>query len=194
MKRLEYEASVLASVNGAVRLGHDVELAGLLRRVGLGDDAISVLRLRGTDGEYRVILPTDRTWNHARLKERVLGVGLHASALGLPILIASPAVLRRQPRLGNAQHIFRAMTVPACGDLERSTACIDARSGEAALVECQAAVAGQDPRRRIFGLVFGGHLALDLDEEITDRSTVRLRSRRPDWGWEALGWRPIQDV
>jgi hypothetical protein len=193
-KRLEYEASVLASVHGAVRLGHDAELSDLLREGGLGDDAISALRFQGTGSEYSVVLPTDRTWNHARLKGRVLDIGLRASALGRSILIASPAIMRRQPRLGNALHIFHTMMVPACGDLERSTACVDARGGEATLLECQAAVPGRDPRRRIFGLVFGGHLVLDLHTEITDLSTVRLRSRQPDWGWEVLGWCPVQAI
>jgi hypothetical protein len=192
VRRIEYEASVLASVHGAVRLGHDLELVGLLRGVGLSEDAISALRFRGTGGEYGVILPTERTWNQTRLKERAFDVGLRASATVRPILIISPAELRLEPRLGNAQHIFRAKTAPACGDMETLTACIDDRGGEAALVECEAALAGPHPRERVFGLVYSGHLAMNLEVGLTDRSAVRLRHPFPNWGWEALGWRPIQ--
>lgn len=194
VKRLEYEASVLASVHGVVRIGCHEELADLLRQASLGDDAISALLFRGTGREYDVILPTDRTWNQTRLRQRVFEVGLRASAVGRRILIVPPAELRLQPRLRNAQKIFHTKTVPACGDRETTTACIDARGGEAALVECEAALAGPWSKERVFGLVYCGHLAMDLEVEITHSSAVRLRNPYPDWGWETLGWRPVQAV
>ncbi|MCJ2121777.1 hypothetical protein [Methylobacterium sp. J-077] len=193
-KRLEYEASVLASIYGAVRLGEDLELAGLLREVGLGEDAISALRFRQNSSEFGVILPTDHTWNQGRLKDRAIGVGLRESAVGRSVLIVPPAEVRLQPRLHNAKRIYHTKMVPACGDLETLTTCIDARGDGASLIDCEAALAGPHPRNRIFGLVYGGHFTMDLMAGITDQSVVRLRHPHPNWCWEALGWHPIHAV
>jgi hypothetical protein len=191
VKRLDYEASVLASVHGAVRLGPDLQLAGLLRGVGLGDDAISILRFRQSGCEFSLVLPTERTWRNTRAKGRAYAVCIHESAAGRLILIVPPAELKLRPRLNNAKRIFHTKMVPACGDLETLTACINDRGGEATLIDCEAVLAGLHPRNRVFGLVYGGHLAMNLNVAITDLSTVRLQQSNPKWSWEVLGWRPI---
>jgi hypothetical protein len=193
-KRLDYEASVLASVYGAVRLGEDLELTGLLREVGLGEDAISALRFRQNGSEYSVILPTERTWKQARLKDRAFGVGLRESAVGRSVLIVPPAEVRLQPRLRNAKRIYHTKMVPACGDMETLIACINAWGDGASLIDCEAALAGPHPRNRVFGLVYGGHFAMDLMVGITDQSVVRLRHPHPNGCWETLGWRPVHAV
>lgn len=191
-KRLEYEATVLASVYGALRLGRDEELRSLLARRGLGEDAISALRFREADAEYGVILPTDRTWNLPRLQGLTFDAGFDMSAAGHRILVVPPADVRLQPRLANAQHVFHAKKAPACGDLDVLIRWIETQGGEAPLDACVAALDSPGARERIFGLVFGGHLALDLASAITDLSIVRLGSRCRTSSWDRLGWRILQ--
>lgn len=187
-KRLEYEASVLATVHGAVRLKRADELSSLLARADLGADTAGALRFRESGVEYDLVLPTDRTWNLPRLRRAVADVGLRASSEGLRILIVPPAEVRSQPRLANAQHIFHAKKVPACGDLDRLTRWMQERGSEAPLVACEAELDSPEARERIFGLVFGGHLAIDLASPMTDQSIVRLRARRGTSSWDQLGW------
>ena len=99
--------------------------------------------------------------------------------------------MRLEPRLANALRIFQRKETPASGDAEAVTRIIEARGGEASLSECEAALDSPLARERIFGLVFGGHLQMDLSSALTERSTVRLRP--PDWTfrWDVLGWHPI---
>jgi hypothetical protein len=191
-KRLEYEASVLASVYGAVRLGRDEELRSLLARRGLGEDAVSALRFREADTEYGVILPTDRTWNLPRLQCLTFDVGFDMSTEGHRILVIPPADLRLQPRLANAQHVFHAKKAPARGDLDVLIRWIETHGGEATLGACVAALDSPGARERVFGLVFGGHLALDLASAITDLSIVRLGARFRTSSWDRLGWRILR--
>jgi hypothetical protein len=171
-RRLAYEATVLMSVHGA----------------GLGSDTVVAVRFRRSGSEYGVVLPTDRTWNQPRLRDLAFAVGYRAATGGHRVVIASPAEVRAQPRLGNAQSIFHTKAPPACGDLEELTRHIDERGGEAPLIDCRAALSGRDARERIFGLLFGGHLRMDLTTPLTDQSVVRLRLPDQASGWEALGW------
>lgn len=188
-KRLEYEATVLASVCGAVRLARDEALRSTLARRGLGEDAVAALRFREADSEFGVILPTDRTWNLPRLRDTTLDVGFDLSAAGHRILVVPPADVRLQPRLANAQHVFHAKKAPACGDLDVLIRWIETQGGEAPLDACVTALDSPGARERIFGLVFGGHFALDLASAITDLSIVRLGSRCRTSSWDKLGWR-----
>lgn len=191
-RRLGCEASVLAAVHGAVRLGMDQELCCLLRRAGLGEDAVTAIRLRGSGREYGVILPTDRTWSQPRLRGYAFSAGFRALAGGHQVLIVPPADVRLQPRLANAHWIFQAKEVPACGDVDALTRCIEARGGKASLAACEAALASPLARERIFGLVFGGHLEMDLMTELTGESVVRRRPPCWTFGWGALGWQLLQ--
>lgn len=191
-KRLEYEATVLASVCGAVRLGRDEELRSSLARRGLGEDAVSALRFREADFEYGVVLPTDRTWNLPRLRGPTFDVGFEMSAAGHRILVVPPADVRLQPRLANAQHVFHAKKVPACGDLDVLIRWIETQGGEAPLDACVAALDSPGARERIFGLVFGGHLSLDLASKITGLNLLRLGSRCRMSSWDKLGWRILR--
>lgn len=187
-KRLGYEASVLASVHGATRLGLDQELCLLLARAGLGEDAVAAVRLRGAGRDYGVILPTRRTWRHSQLRGLVHAVGVRAIAGGHRVLIVPPDDVQREPRLANAHHIFQRKLVPSCGDLEVVARHVEELGGEASLATCEGALASPLAEERIFGLVFAGHLEIDLSIVLTDRSVVRLR--QPGWtfDWAALGW------
>lgn len=191
-KRLGYEASILASVHGAIRLGVDRELCLRLGRAGLGEDAVTAVRFRVSGGEYGVILPTYRTWRHARPRGLAFAVGRRALTDGYGVLIVSPTDVQQEPRLSNAHRIAHEKLVPACGDARSVARCIEELGGEAPLAACEAALASPLARGRIFGLVFGGQLDIDFSAEITDRSIVRLRP--PCWAfdWDALGWHPIQ--
>lgn len=190
-KRLSFEASAVAAVHGALGLGIDHDLRGLLAHSGLGEDAVAAVRFRGPDREYGVILPTDRTWKRPRLRRLAYSVAAQASASGVRSLVVPPAHVRLEPRLANALRIFQRKETPASGDAEAVTRIIEARGGEASLSECEAALDSPLARERIFGLVFGGHLQMDLSSALTERSTVRLRP--PDWTfrWDVLGWHPI---
>lgn len=179
---------MLGSVHGATRLGLDRELCFQLARAGLADDAVTAIRFRGAGREYGVILPTHRTWKHTRLRGSVRAVGLRASAAGRHVLIVPPSDVQRQPRLANAHHIFQKKLVPSWGDAELTTRCIEESGGRASLSACEAALASPLARGRVFGLAFAGHLEIDLETELTDRSIVRLRPPGWTFGWGALGW------
>ncbi|MGV7030528.1 hypothetical protein [Methylobacterium symbioticum] len=190
-RRLGCEASVLATVHGAIRLGLDRDLCTQLARAGLEQDAVTAVLFRGSGREYGVILPTHRTWRHSRLRGLAFSVGRRASAAGRLVLVVPPVEVQRQPRLANAHRIFDGKVVPACGDADAVKRCIEEHGGEAPLASCEASLAGQLARERVFGLAFGGHLEIDLATEFTDRSAVRLRQPCWTFDWDALGWAVI---
>lgn len=190
-QRLGYEASVVAAVHGALHLGIDRDLCGLLADSGLGKDAVAAVRFRGSGREYGVILPTDRTWKRPRLRRLAYSVAALASVDGVECLVVPPRAVRLEPRLANALRIFHRKETPASGDAEAVNRIIETLGGEAPLVDCEAGLDSPRARERIFGLVFGGHLEIDLSTELTGRSAVRLRP--PDWTfhWDVLGWHPV---
>ena len=163
----------------------------MLARFGLGEEAVAAVHFRGSGREYRVILPTDRTWKRPRLRRVVYSAATVASAGGAESLVVPPADVRLEPRLANALPISHRKETPASGAVEALNCIIAARGGQAPLAECEAGLDSPQARERIFGLVYGGHLKLDLNTELNDRSAVRLRP--PDWtfSWDVLGWQPI---
>nr|WP_137827982.1 hypothetical protein [Methylobacterium sp. L1A1] len=183
---------MLASVFGAVPLGHDEGLRNLLARRGLEEDAVGTLRFREADGEFGMILPTDRTWNQMRLRGLILEVGFESSAAGERILVVPPTEVRMQPRLANALHVFDQKKVPIRSDLDAVACWLKSHDGEAPLAACEAVLDSPRSRERIFGLVFGGYLALDLLSPITDRSMVQLGPRCRTSGRDQLGWRILR--
>lgn len=191
-RRLEYEASVLASICGAIPLGPDERLRDSLARRGMEEDAVGTVRFSEVDGKYGMILPTDRTWNQTRLRGLIYDAGFESSAAGERILIVPPADVRLQPRLANALCVFNQKKVPIRRDLDAVAGLLESRDGEAPLVACEAALDSPGARERIFGLLFGGYLELDLLSPITDRSMVRLGSRCRTSGWGQLGWRILR--
>jgi len=188
-RRLGCKASILASVHGAIRLGLDQDLCCQLARVGLEEDAVTVIRFRGLEIEYSVILPTCRTWKQARLRGLAFEVDRRVQTDGHHVLVVPPADVQRKPRFANAHYVFHEKLVPACGDVHAVTRCIKQFGGEAPLDACQAALSGPLGRRRIFGLLLGGHIEIDLAFELPDRSIVRLREQCWAFDWAVLGWR-----
>ncbi|MGW5837951.1 hypothetical protein ACWFZ6_08010 [Methylorubrum extorquens] len=174
-----------------MRLGLDDELCRLLGRAGLGEDAVTAVRFRGSGRESGVIVPTHRTWDRSRLRALAFEVACRALHDERDVLVVPPAEVEREPRLTNARRIFGAKEVPAYGDASALVRCIALRGGEATLADCEAALAGPFARKRIFGLVFGGHVEIDLSTELAEQTLVRLRSQDWTFGWNALGWRSI---
>ena len=190
-KRLRYEVSVLAVVHGAIRLGIEQELCQRLAQAGLGEDAVTAVRFHAWDVVYDVIVPTYRTWTHPRLHGIALSVGLRVPAHRHLTLIAPPAEIQAEPRLGNAHRIFHDKLVPIRGDAGSAIRCIEEHGGQASLVACETALGSPFAKERIFGLVFGGYLEIDLTAEIAEQSIVRIGRDTESFDWAGLGWRML---
>lgn len=187
-RRLEQDVAMLAVANGATCLGRDAHVADLFERAGMGDDAIAVVRFKASGRTSTVAVPTFRTWNRdtrRRLASEVAEAAFHG---GRVVLVASPHDVTRQPRLANAGVICRSMLPPAAGDAEIVGSCIRRGGGEASLEACGEALGPPLARERIFGLMAGGCLEIDLDVALGAESRVRLRRCGWSFGWDMFGW------
>ncbi|WP_132254936.1 hypothetical protein [Methylobacterium segetis] len=142
-----------------------------------------------SDREATIIVPTTRTWYRPHLRTLVDCLCAEAHGLGRDVAVVSPIEVRRQPRLGGAECVLRSMKPPAAGDASTLARSIAARGGAANLATCAAALPGPYALDRIFGLMAGGLLSIDLDIELGAESIVRLREASWPFPWDALGWR-----
>jgi len=186
--RLAQDVSMLAVANGATCLGRDEHAATVFEKLGLGADAIASVLFRASGMTSTVAVPTIRTWNRPssrRLVDRIAG---DAFAFGR-LVIASPHDVARQPRLANAARLCRSMCPPAAGDARAVEACIAVRGVQASLRECEAVLGAPLALQRIFGLMVGGFIEIDLESAFGADSAVRLRPRDWIFDWSIFGWR-----
>jgi hypothetical protein len=99
------------------------------------------------------------------------------------MVLASPVDVEAQPRLGNAERILRTMRPPAMGDAGALIGLLESVNGEASLAQCTAVVASPFAVERIFGLMAGGLIELDLSLPICAASRVRLPSSDRPFHW-----------
>lgn len=191
-ERLGQDVSMLAVAHGATCLGRDEQAATLFDRAGLGADAIAVVRFRASGMTSTVAIPTYRTWNRYTSRRLAVDISEAAFAVGRLVVVASPHDVTLQPRLGNAGRICRSMLPPAAGDAEAVRARIRIAGGEASLRSCQAALGPPLSLARIFGLMVGGQLAIDLETPLGDDSTVRVRPDGWIFDWGMFGWQAIR--
>ncbi|MER2266096.1 hypothetical protein [Methylobacterium oxalidis] len=188
--RLGRQVSSLAETFGAVCLGPDDFVGSLYCRSGLGDDAVAAVRFDASGRTSTIVVPTLRTWHRPHLRALANRLASVSYAYGRIVLVVPPAEVRRQPRLDNAERIVGSMRPPAAGDLATLARCAAARGDVADLATCAAALPGPHALERIFGLMAGGHLSIDLDAALGPRSIVRLRASCWSTPWEVLGWQP----
>ncbi|CAO4171743.1 hypothetical protein IHEIED_01854 [Methylorubrum populi] len=71
------------------------------------------------------------------------------------------------------------------GDAATLSRLLSAQGGEASLAECEAALASPFAHGRIFGLMAGGHVEIDLSVPLSADSLVRLQP--PGWPFAEAG-------
>lgn len=175
----------MAISHGAVCLGPDEIARRFFDWVGIGPDAVAVVRFRHSSQSCTIALPTFRTWGRNDLRRRTAHAASSAFAAGRNVVVQDPGAVKLQPRLCNAEHMLRSMRVPAMGDAATLSRLLSAQGGEASLAECEAALASPFADGRIFGLMVGGHVEIDLSVPLSADSLVRLRP--PGWPFAEAG-------
>lgn len=191
-QRLGYSVRTLATAYGATCLPPDETVQARFDHSGIGADAIALVRFRISDLVCTVAVPTIRTWERRDRRGLASTIAEAAFAAGRNVIVVPPRDVIREPRLSNATRIGRSMRPPAAGDLEILRNCIAAGRGTASLKACEDALSSPYARARIFGLMAGGSLGIDLDDVLGRGSTVQLRPEGWVFDWDVLGWQPIR--
>lgn len=190
--RLGADLSTLAMAYGAARLEPDEMVESLFERSSLGADAIALVRFRFARLTSTIAVPTFRTWKRNERRRSAMSVAEAACATGRVVLIVSPDAVILQPRLRNATRILRSMRPPGLDDAEVVREHILASGGEATLASCETALGCTSSRGRLFGLIVGGAVGIDLTLPLDGESV--LRSRPAGWlpDWDVLGWPAVR--
>lgn len=191
-ERLGSDLSILAMAHGATCLGTDETVRSHFDRAHLGVDAIALVRFRLARLTSTIAVPTFRAWSRDDQRRLAMSIADAAFGAGRIVLVVSPYDVILQPRLKNAMRIFRSMRPPGVGDADVVRARISADGGTTSLRSCEEALDCEFSRKRIFGLMVGGVLAIDLSTPLGPEST--LWSRPAGWipDWDLLGWPAVR--
>lgn len=193
VKRLGSELSALAAVHGATCLVPDETLRSSFDRVHLGTDAVALVRFRFAGVTSTIAVPTFRTWSRNERRRLAISIAEGAFAVGRYVQVVSPYDVTLQPRLANAMRMFQVMRPPIDGDARAVRRRIVADGGTTSLQACEEALACPSSRERIFGLMAGGTIAIDLAGLLGSHSTVRLNPDGWTFDWDVLGWQAVID-
>jgi hypothetical protein len=191
-KRLGFSVRALATAYGATWLGTDETVQAYFESAMLGAEAVALVRFRISDRTCTVAIPTIRTWDRSDRRLMSMSIAEASFASGRIVTVVSPRDVIREPRLSNATHIFRTMRPPAAGDAQAVRNRIAVCNGEASLMACEDALASPCARSRIFGLMAGGLLGIDLASPLGPESAIRLRPTDWAFDWDVLGWRAVR--
>lgn len=193
VKRLESELSKLAAVYGATGLVPDETLRTRFERVHLGTDTVALVRFRFAGVTSTIAVPTFRTWGRNERRRLAISIAESAFASGRYVQVVSPYDVTLQPRLANAIRIHQNMRPPSAGDVSAVQLRITADGGTTSLQACEEALDCPSSRERIFGLMAGGKIAIDLAVPLGPQSAVRLNPDGWTFDWDVLGWQSVID-
>jgi len=178
-------------VHGATGLAPDKTIQSRFDRVNLGADAVALVRFRSDGVPSTIAVPTFRTWCRNDRRTLAISIAEGAFAAGRYVQVVSPYDVVLQPRLANATVIFGAMRPPIAGDARAVRDRIFADGGITSLRACEDALDCPSSRERIFGLMAGGVIAIDLAGDLGSDSTVRLNPDGWSFDWDVLGWQAV---
>ncbi|WP_342111337.1 hypothetical protein [Methylobacterium sp. SI9] len=152
-------------------------------RNGLGPEAVAVVGFRASGYPCAIAVPTFRAWNRHDMQRRIVSAVRDATASCRSTMLASPFDVTAQPRLSNVERMLQTMRPPAIGDGVSLVRLLEAQNGEASLAQCESVVASPFAVERIFGLMAGGLVEIELSVPIGAESRVRLRSSEWPFDW-----------
>lgn len=167
---------ILAILNADHRLtyaGIDPPAQSLAARYGFAPHDLNIVRLSAYTRPLTAIIAPPRVWYSASLKRALLALKTELRSRGRPVVLVPARLLRREPRLGNAELIAQTPSVPMTASDRMTIEMHVMTEGPSTLEDCAKLLEQHpDPFGVVLSLVRSHRLHVDLNRPLSPITPV----------------------
>jgi hypothetical protein len=170
---------ILAADARTLYRGADHTVAKLASALGFERHDLTIVRAVLGRRTITLIITPRRLWHRPECHSQLILLKRHSRNVGIRTILMAEAQLRKQPRLDNAAQVVAAGQVRlTLSQRFRLEIYLMTNPDPVPLGECAALLAEHDdPVSAVLGLVYAGHLSVDLNRNITPETLVHLAAR-----------------